>query len=154
MQIATLAIIVRGDKVLLGLKKTGRIGAQTLNGPGGHCEDGESLIDCVLRETKEEVDIDLDPNHLEKVSVITFYAGGAPDFEVHIFRTETFYGEPKETEDMIPDWYDINRLPLERMLESDREWFSKVIRGEKFRANVYYKKRAADFERIEFFALA
>ncbi|MBI2003430.1 MAG: 8-oxo-dGTP diphosphatase [Parcubacteria group bacterium] len=151
MKIATLAIVLRGNKVLLGHKKKGEIGTGTLNGPGGKCEDDESLIDCVVRETREEIGIKLDRDRLKEIAVITFYAAGVPDFVVHVFRTHVFSGMPVETADMTPGWYDIINLPVERMLESDQEWFPKAIRGEKFRANVYYKRRATGFEKIEFF---
>ncbi|MDO8600011.1 MAG: NUDIX domain-containing protein [bacterium] len=151
MKIATLAIVLRNSSVLLGYKKTGEIGAHTLNGPGGKCKKGESPVQCVVRETKEEIGITLFPQHLEETALITFFAGGIPDFKVHIFRTSVFAGSPVETADMIPGWHDINDLPTHRMLESDKEWLPKVIRGEKFRANVFYKNRAANFERIEFF---
>ena len=154
MKIATLVLIIKNNHVLLGYKKKGEIGQQTLNGPGGKQESGESLKECLLREPREEVGLTLDPNKLEKVGTITFFDAGIADFEVHIFRTEHFIGIPKETDDMIPDWYNIDNLPLDRMLESDREWFSKMAKGEKFNAHVYYLSRAKDFDRIEFFAFS
>lgn len=151
MKIATLAIILQDKKVLLGHKKRGEIGSDTLNGPGGKCEKNETPTECVIRETKEEVGIELDRAHLVETAIITFHAAGIPDFKVHIFRTRVFSGTPTETDEMIPDWYDIEDLPTERMLESDREWFVKAINGNKFRANVYYKGRASGFIKIEFF---
>ncbi len=150
MKEATLAIIVKDGKVLLGFKKKGEIGSQTLNGPGGKTESGESAVECVIRETQEEVGITLDTAHLEEIALITFHHDGAPDFRVRVFYTDTFAGEPVETADMIPGWYDFRDLPFEKMLESDREWFAKATRKEHFSANVYYKERAAGFERIEF----
>lgn len=151
MKIASLAIITRDRKVLLGLKRGGsEIGDGTLNGPGGKQDPGETILGCLVRETNEEVGILLDPAKAEKTAIITFHAGGIPRFEVHIYRADTFTGEPKETPSMIPDWYDIEDLPLDRMLESDRAWFPQVIRGEKFRANVYYADGTKDFKRIEF----
>lgn len=150
MKIATLAIILRGDEVLLGYKKSGEIGTATINGPGGKCEAGETPQDCVIRETREEVGIELDPTALVEVAVITFFAGGIPDFRVHVFRTRVFAGEPVETESMIPGWYPEAQLPLNRMLESDREWFARTVSGPYFEANVYYRERARDFERITF----
>ncbi|USN87593.1 MAG: 8-oxo-dGTP diphosphatase [Candidatus Nomurabacteria bacterium] len=150
MKIVTLALIVKRNKILLGYKKKGEIGTDTLNGPGGKVEPDESIEECLLREVWEEVNIELQVDKIEKLGVITFFDANTPDFEVHIFRTEHFIGIPVETADMIPDWYEIDNLPLGKMLESDREWFEKMAKGEKFNAHVFYKNRAADFDRIEF----
>ena len=146
MKIATLAIIIRGGKVLLGKKQGGpEIGEGTINAPGGKVELGESLIDCVVRETEEETCLVLHPEHLEKVAVITFHAANEPIFEVHCYRTGVFDGEPWETPSMVPGWYDINNLPFDRMLESDRHWLPNLIRGEKFRTNVYYREKVKGY---------
>ena len=51
---------------------------------------------------------------------------------------------------MVPDWYDDRHLPLRQMLSSDRTWFRRALRGEKFCANVYYRKRAKYFLSITF----
>lgn len=157
MKIATLAIITREkngkEQVLLGRKQGGpEIGEGTLNGPGGKMEHTDkTLLDCVKRESLEEFGIILDPAKTEKVAVITFHAGGVPDFEVHIYRTSTFSGEPHETESMVlPEWHDTDKIPFERMLESDHLWFPRAIRGKKFHADVYYRERAKGFENIEF----
>ena len=153
MKLATLAIIVKDGRVLLGYKKKGEIGTGTLNGPGGKCDGDESPLVCVIRETKEELDVTLFADELELVAIITFFAAEKADFMVHIFRTEYFEGEPKETADMIPGWYPIEELPFDRMHDSDKKWFARATQGERFRANVYYRKRAVDFDRIEFFPL-
>lgn len=150
MKQATLAIIVRDGKILLGEKKKGEIGTGTLNGPGGKLDAGETLVDCLVRETKEELDISLDPTALKKIAIITFCVQEVPDFEVHCYLTDTFTGELKETADMIPAWYDINAMPFDRMLGADKEFFPRLVRGEMFCAHVYYRERAAAFERIEF----
>ena len=164
MKIATLAIITRENpvtrkqQVLLGLKRGGsEIGDGTLNGPGGKFDANQgdrTNIDCLLREIREEVMLGLDPAEVEKCAIITFYAAGEPSFEVHIYRSSIFSGEPQETGSMIPDWYDIDdiaEIACERMLESDRMWFPKLIQGEKFNANVYYREKAKGFLNIEFF---
>ena len=151
MKVATLAIITQRNRILLGCKQgKPEIGEGTLNGPGGKQEAGETLLECLIRETQEELDITLDPKKIEKVAIITFYASGVADFEVHIYRTSDFSGEPRETESMIPEWHQINAIPYNRMLESDREWFPKIIAGEKFRANVNYQERAKGFTDIEY----
>ncbi|KND49718.1 MAG: 8-oxo-dGTP diphosphatase / 2-hydroxy-dATP diphosphatase [Parcubacteria bacterium C7867-008] len=150
MKVATLAIIVKDGKVLLGEKKKGEIGTGTLNGPGGKLDPGESVLECLIRETDEELGIELFPEYLKKVAIITFFAAGEPDFQVHVYRTDTFEGELVETADMIPNWYDIEDIPYDRMLGSDHMWFARAISGEPFNANVYYRERTKDFINIDF----
>ena len=154
-RIATLALITPGTRILLGRKQgSPEIGEGTLNGPGGKMEPIDTtILDCVIRETREELGIELNPKNLEKVAIITFYAGKEPNMEVHIFRTDTFRGEPRETESMIPEWHDIDRIPIkERMLESDLHWLPRILLGEKFNANVYYREKAKGFlPPIDFF---
>ncbi|HUQ30195.1 MAG TPA: NUDIX domain-containing protein [Candidatus Paceibacterota bacterium] len=151
MKIATLGIVLRSDEILLGEKKKGEIGTGVLSGPGGKLDPGETLEECLIRETREELDgVELDPASLEKVALIDFYAGTEIDFRVHVYRARILRGEIHETVDMIPRWYSLHALPLDRMYEADRHWLPKAARGEKFRANVYYRERAKGFSSIEF----
>lgn len=152
MRYATIVFIFSPDRteLLLGYKKKGEIGAQTLNGPGGKQEPGETLQECAVRETYEEVGITIDPDDLHEVAHILFHAGGIPDFAVTVYHAYAFVGTPIETADMVPGWYSVDELPFDRMLESDREWFARAITGVPFRANVFYRGRAEGFERIEF----
>jgi 8-oxo-dGTP diphosphatase len=154
MRIVTLAIITKDGKTLLGEKKKGEIGTGTLNGPGGKLDPGETITECLIREVREELDIALFPERLTKIAIVTFFAAGEAFFECHVYRTNTFEGELQETDDMIPNWYDNENLPYERMLEADRLWFKKAVDGEKFNANVYYQGKAVGFERIEFLPFA
>lgn len=153
MKTATLALVCDGDEVLLAEKKKGEIGTGILSGPGGKLDPGESLIECVIRETKEEWNIELHPEGLEQVAHIIFFAAGEPDFDVHIYKATRFSGDFSETADAkIPERFAFTALPLERMFEGDRHWFARALSGEPFTANVYYKERAKEFDRIDFLA--
>ena len=55
-QRATLLYVMCDGQILLIRKKRG-LGAGKINGPGGRIEDGESAIECAVRETEEEVGI-------------------------------------------------------------------------------------------------
>lgn len=153
MQTATLAIIVRENRILLGRKQGNpEIGNGTLNGPGGKMEsEDKTIADCVTRETREEFGIEL--TQISEDALITFHAGGVPDFQVHIYRVHQFFGKAHETQSMVPEWHDITNIPYERMLESDRYWLPLLLHGAKFDANVYYRKRAKGFQKIEIFPL-
>ncbi len=150
MKIATLGIVLEGNEILLGEKKKGEIGTGIVCGPGGKLDPDETLETCLIRETREELEIELDPASLEAVARIDFYAAGEVDFRVHVYRARVLSGELHETVDMIPAWYPVDNLPLARMFEADRYWLPQAARGEKFNANVYYRSRAHDFYRIAF----
>lgn len=149
MKLATLVLILEGNKILLGRKKRG-IGAGNLNSPGGKMEEGETLEECAVRETREEMGVHLDKDSLEKVAVVTFFVSGDPMFECHVFRAMSHSGTPLETEEMAPEWYELSSLPLEKMHEGDRAWFLRAAQGERFKANVYYRGKGEGLERVEF----
>lgn len=150
MKIATLGIILKDDNILLGEKRRGEIGTGVLSGPGGKLDPGETLPECLIRETREELEIELDPASLELVAVIDFYAAEEIDFCVYVYRANILSGELHTTADMLPGWYPLNDETFEKTYESDRHWLPRAARGEKFHASVYYKGRARDFDRIEF----
>jgi len=168
MRFATLGILLQDEQILLGEKKQGEIGTGKLSGPGGKIEDDETPEECFIRETREELVLEVDPDSLELVAYITFYSGrtrfrllnrilnivcmlgSKADFGVFVFRAYIPFCQLAETDDMIPNWYPLNNLPFERMYDGDRHWLLKAARGEKFCAKVYYRKRAKGFLKITF----
>ena len=58
VQHATNCFLVRGDKVLLGMKKRG-LGVGWWNGFGGKTDNGESVELAAVRETKEEIGVEI-----------------------------------------------------------------------------------------------
>ena len=56
VQRATLLYVICEGRVLLIRKKRG-LGAGKINGPGGRVEGNESVVECAVRETEEEVGI-------------------------------------------------------------------------------------------------
>lgn len=111
-------IIVNDGKILLGhyldsLKDTGGIyepGSWTL--PGGKLKDNETVIDCIIRETKEESNLDI-----SEVSIFN----AADDFQpskhfvsLHAIA-KSFDGELKVMEGNKIDewcWFPIDNLPV------------------------------------------
>lgn len=146
-RIAAVVLPMRGDFILFGRKQgSPEIGEGTLNGPGGKMELIDKTIrHCAVRETLEELAITIDPANLEKIAIITFYAGDEPNMEVHFYRTEVWSGEPQETESMVPEWHHKEQIPYERFLAADRHFFPQLIQGEKFRTNVYYREKAKGY---------
>lgn len=154
LRIATVVLPFRGEWILFGRKQGNpEIGEGTLNGGGGKMEPIDKTIrDCAVREMLEEFEISIDSEDLVKVAIITFYAGGIPNMEVHFFTTESFHGEPRETESMFPEWHHREKVPYGRMLAADKHFFPQLLRGEKFRTNVYYKEKARGYMKIDPFS--
>jgi hypothetical protein len=84
------------------------------------------------------------------VAIVNFVVAGELKFECHVFEVDEFSGEPIETEEMRPGWYDLSNLPYERMHGGDKVWLKRVLEGEKFRANVYYRGLGEGLEKVEF----
>ncbi|MDO8590857.1 MAG: NUDIX domain-containing protein, partial [bacterium] len=54
MRLTTLCFLVRDDEVLLAMKKRG-FGVGKFNGVGGKVTAGESVLEAMIREAKEEI---------------------------------------------------------------------------------------------------
>ena len=54
----TLCLLIKDNKILLPIKKRG-FGKGKNNGVGGKLEDGETELEAMIRETKEEIGVDV-----------------------------------------------------------------------------------------------
>lgn len=118
-------------QILLAMKKRG-FGEGKWNGVGGKIEDGETVETAAVREAKEEIGVDINPADLHRVAIIDFTFDGKPDFNqrVHAFFTERWVGEPRESEEMRPEWYSTDALPYDSMWVDDQHWLPRVLEGE------------------------
>lgn len=138
LRITTLVFLFRGDEVLLAMKKRD-FGEGHYNGAGGKVEDGDKTIeDAAIREAQEEIIVT--PTCLVKVAILNFYFLEVPveenwNQQVHVFVTTKWTGKPTETEEMRPQWFNKNKLPLGRMWDGDKIWIPRVLNGEKLDAD-------------------
>ena len=137
-KILTLCIIGRPREVLLGMKKRG-FGEGRWNGFGGKVQEGERIEDAARREVLEEAG--LIANKLEKVGLINFeFEDGSSPREVYVFTCQNFSGEPVESEEMRPEWFSTDSLPLDDMWPADRHWLPLVIQRKKIHGRFLYDK--------------
>lgn len=135
-KLLTLCIIHQHGKVLLGMKKRG-FGAGRWNGFGGKIEAGESIEEAAKREVLEEAGLDV--RDFEKMGIVNFeFRDGTRDVEVHIFRSNDFEGRIIETEEMRPEWFNADRLPLTNMWPADIYWLPILLEGKKFEGKFIY----------------
>ena len=98
--IVGLAIFIMNDKneVLLGLR-SGELGNNTWAPPGGKLDMFESFEDCIIRETKEETNLDIDEltfigvtndvmDDVQKHYVTIFFSAGKYEGELKVMEPE------------------------------------------------------------------
>lgn len=137
VQQATLCFLVKTEngktKILLAMKKRG-FGKGRLNGVGGKLEDGETVEETAIRETREEIGVSV--RNLQKVGLLHFYFPDEPqkkdwNQDVHAFISTDWEGIPNETEEMKPQWFDVEEIPFDAMWGDDQFWLPLVLRGKK-----------------------
>ncbi len=130
----------KNQKILLGLKKKG-FGEGRWNGFGGKVEDGETISKSARRELFEEAGILA--GELEKVGLINFKFTDEVEetLEVHFFRVLNFYGTPRETDEMRPEWFDVDSIPYGKMWVDDKYWMPLFLDGKKFKGDILFKNQ-------------
>jgi len=130
----TLCLLKRNDEILLAMKKRG-FGVGKYNGVGGKIENGETPEMAMIRETQEEILVT--PTKYEKVGLIEFdeyYKGNKEKVVFHLFMVYDWDGNPSETEEMNPKWFNINEIPYNQMFPDDKYWLPLVLEGKKIQA--------------------
>ncbi|KAH1184322.1 hypothetical protein KIL84_014938 [Mauremys mutica] len=136
----TLVLVVQPQQVLLGMKKRG-FGAGRWNGFGGKVQVDETIEQAAHRELLEESGLTVD--NLQKMGQITFeFVGNSELMEVHIFRADTFHGEPTESDEMRPQWFQLDQVPFSHMWPDDVYWFPLLLQKKLFRG--YFKFQGLD----------
>jgi len=129
--------LVKNDEVLLAMKKRG-FGVGRWNGPGGKFDLGKGdkhILDTAVRETKEEIGVEI--KNPEKVGLFHFYFPHKPEWnqDVHLFLAKDWIGEPKESEEMMPNWFSFSEIPYDKMWADDKFWLPHILKGEKLEAD-------------------
>ena len=135
---ATLCFLLKNNSLCLAMKKRG-FGQGKWNGVGGKKEDNETIVEAAIRETEEEIMVT--PQEMELTAIISFYhiKDTIPGLEVYTFVSRKWIGEPTETEEMKPQWFDFNEIPYNNMWPDDSFWLPKLLAGEKFTGEFLFK---------------
>lgn len=134
----TLTLFIEGDKILLGEKKRG-FAKGTLNGIGGKQDPGETIEQAMIRECVEEIGAKpIDYTQVGKIDFDLWYKGEHSNMEMFIYKCFKYSGTIKETEEIIPHWFDIKNPPLDRMLPDDLLWLPKVLEGKNIMGKVKF----------------
>ena len=137
IQQASLVFLMKEDEVLLAQKKRGYAKGKWL-GVGGKLEPYESILECAVRECKEEISVT--PLDLEHIATLDFIFPTKPTWSQQVFAyaTTTWQGDPAESEEMAPKWFKHEDLPYNAMWSDAIHWMPNILMGEKLYAEFYF----------------
>ena len=132
------------SQVCLAMKKRG-FGQGMWNGSGGKPELNETVEMAAKREVQEEFLVKI--IELEKRGEISFVLREeGKQILMHTFLATKWNDDPKETEEMRPQWFSIDEVPYKEMWASDQEWLPEILSGKKIRAEYSYDHEGGKVE--------
>lgn len=99
VELTVLCLITDGDKVLLQNRVKNDWRGYAL--PGGHVDPGESFVDAVIREMKEETGLTI---HNPKLVGVKQFPIDNGRYVVFLFKTAEYTGELQSSDEGIMEW--------------------------------------------------
>jgi 8-oxo-dGTP pyrophosphatase MutT (NUDIX family) len=138
-KLLTLCVVYDNTRILLGMKKRG-FGMGRWNGFGGKVEPGESAEQAAQRELREEAG--LQPQEFLKRGILQFhYPWDEKIWHIHIFSTTKFFGEARESDEMLPRWFLHTEIPYTAMWADDPYWLPKILAGKNIEGVFHFKDK-------------
>ena len=144
MRQATLCFLVKEkegkiNEICLAMKKRG-FGVGRWNGFGGKVKEDETIERAMERETEEESKVDI--KSFYKVAELSFFFPHNSDWDqqVYVYLCKDWTGEPKESEEMKPQWFLTSDIPFGEMWSDNIHWLPEVIGGELLKARFVFDK--------------
>ena len=138
VELTVLCLICRGEEVLLQNRVKADWQGYAL--PGGHVEPGESFVESVIREMKEETGLTIfDP----KLCGVKQFPIDGGRYVVFLFKTDSFEGELTSSQEGQMEWVrrdeigELNTVAdLEKLIavmeRSDLTEFQYILDGEEW----------------------
>lgn len=140
MNDTTLCYIERDGQYLMlhRTKKKADANHDKWIGIGGHLEPGETPMEGILREAKEETGLTL--LDCRRRGIVHFRSDRDPDEDMHLFTATRFEGELIPCDEGDLEWIDIDRLYALTLWEGDKI-FLKLLRdgAEGFELTLEYR---------------
>lgn len=137
---AAYLILIKDGKILLQRRFNTGFEDGNYSLPAGHVDKGETFMQCIIREAKEEIGIDLKKEDLKFANMMHRFSGvewGDEGYRIDAFFTadkwegEIEIKEPNKCDDL--SWFDLNNLPSNLI-----PYVKQVIGG--LRNNILYSE--------------
>ncbi|MFL6350933.1 MAG: (deoxy)nucleoside triphosphate pyrophosphohydrolase [Bryobacteraceae bacterium] len=127
-QLVSAGVIYRGGRVLIGQRREDDKHALKWEFPGGKVESGEVPDQALIRELREELEIDATIG-VELANYEYQYASGS---RVHLlfFAVANFIGRPTNRVYKQICWNPLCKLPARDFLEGDLDFVRRLARGD------------------------
>lgn len=129
LKIAVYAVLMKDDRVLLTRRSNTGWQDGNYSLPAGHLELGETLVEALVRETREEVGVELVASTIKLAHVMH-----RQHLYIDFFFTAEWNGEPKNLEPEKCDdvqWFSFDVFP-ENMVPSVRFGLSSIRQDNRF----------------------
>ena len=124
-ELTNLCLIHRGDLLLLQNRKKSDWRGYTL--PGGHIEPGESIVESVIREMREETGLTVRNPRLCGVKQFPIEGGR---YLVFLFETEDYEGELRSSDEGEMTWIARDKLAQYQTVDDLEEMLDVMLKPE------------------------
>ncbi len=123
MVIVTAAVVINDDKVLIAQRQTGSHMEFKWEFPGGKLEDGETPKECLIREIKEELNMEIVPLDLYK---IVDFRHEEREMKLMVYLSMLLKGNGEAIECNDFKWVSKNELDLYEFTPADKPIVEKL----------------------------
>ena len=133
MKKTTLWIMIEKGKIFLWEKKRG-FAKWVLNWVWGKLEWSESIEECMIREAKEEIGIDIKLEDMDCIWILHFYFENNKGWNqsVYLYRIHKYSWKIIESDEIKPLWFDLDNLPYDKMWKDDIYWLPRILNWEQY----------------------
>lgn len=125
VELATICLVYKNNKVLLQNRVKEDWKGYAL--PGGHIEQGESVVESVIREVKEETGLDIQNPVLCGIKQFPIEGGR---YLIFLFKTSEFSGELVSSPEGEMVWVDRDQLSVLDTVEDFEELLQVMERDD------------------------